>query len=444
MSRPCAAKSFFPGGVMGLLAALGLLSSTALCADDARSPAAESRQRTTAKPATTPDFSAEEFLRIFASGKEVPRAKALDTLERSHLRDPESPAALAEAVRQADQTRRISPAVFRAVWLLARSPEGSSSEPLVSLLSCRDPRLVMTALGVLVERPSLAGGAEPVLQLVDRPEFQSSYGFRHAVVSATSKIEDPRAVESLISLLPKFDGQLQYETVRQLTRATGEDFGDDAAQWQSWWDANHSGFVFARPRDGGATAVLASNPRMPWRRTLPKFYGIPVYANRVVFVIDRSKSMLSSVDGETRMTRAKLELEQAIDTLPEYTWFNVVAFGTGTTAWQEKLVPATHETRAAALQFVWRLSAGTKTACYDALERAFTFDPNTEAVYFLSDGKPTAGKITDLSAILQAVTQANLFRRASIYTIGIDARDQHQQFLEQLAERNHGEFLLVR
>ena len=44
---------------------------------------------------------------------------------------------------------------------------------------------------------------------------------------------------------------------------------------------------------------------------------------------------------------------------------------------------------------------------------------DVEAVYFLSDGDPNAGKISVPEAIIAAVVQANRVRRISVYTIGI-------------------------
>ena len=80
-------------------------------------------------------------------------------------------------------------------------------------------------------------------------------------------------------------------------------------------------------------------------------------------------------------------------------------------------MPATAATKQAAKTFVYLLRAGGRTAAYDALEAAFRFD--TEAIYFLSDGEPNAGKVPRPNAILKAVHQINRTRRVSIYTIGI-------------------------
>ena len=81
------------------------------------------------------------------------------------------------------------------------------------------------------------------------------------------------------------------------------------------------------------------------------------------------------------------------------------------------------------------LRAGGRTAAYDALEAAFRFD--AEAIYFLSDGEPNAGKIPRPDAILKAVGQTNHVRRISIYTIGIapgEAGGPLDSFMRTLAE----------
>ena len=90
------------------------------------------------------------------------------------------------------------------------------------------------------------------------------------------------------------------------------------------------------------------------------------------------------------------------------------------------------------------LYAGGHTAAYDALDAAFRFD--AEAVYFLSDGAPNAGKIASPAAIVAAVTQTNRTRRISIYTIGIAPGEPGgplDMFVKTLAEQNFGVYRRV-
>ena len=84
------------------------------------------------------------------------------------------------------------------------------------------------------------------------------------------------------------------------------------------------------------------------------------------------------------------------------------------------------------------------TASYDALEAAFAYD--TEAIYFLSDGAPTSGKILAPLDIIAAITTANKVRRITIYTIGVAPGfpgSPTDAFLKTLAEENFGQYRRV-
>ena len=78
------------------------------------------------------------------------------------------------------------------------------------------------------------------------------------------------------------------------------------------------------------------------------------------------------------------------------------------------------------------------------METAFNFD--VEAIYFLTDGEPTSGKIVSPPAIVAAVSQANRSRRISIYSIGIapgPPGGQLDLFLKTISGENYGEYRRV-
>lgn len=74
--------------------------------------------------------------------------------------------------------------------------------------------------------------------------------------------------------------------------------------------------------------------------------------------------------------------------------------------------------RQRAIQYVHDLSAGGMTALYDTLKTAFLVD--AEAIFLLSDGPPTCGKIGELGAIHNAVLRLNHYRRISLHAISIE------------------------
>ena len=71
---------------------------------------------------------------------------------------------------------------------------------------------------------------------------------------------------------------------------------------------------------------------------------------------------------------------------------------------------------------------------------------DAEAIFLLTDGQPTAGKIVSPTEIVAAIVRENFARRMSVYTIGIDAGQpgsDFDSFLRNLAETNFGEYRRV-
>ena len=129
----------------------------------------------------------------------------------------------------------------------------------------------------------------------------------------------------------------------------------------------------------------------------------------------------------------------AINALPADAEFSMIAFNHVVNVWQPYLVRATPANKQTALRFVVYLNPGGRTAAYDALEAALRLD--VEAIYFLTDGEPTDGKIVAPSMIVAAVSRINRNRRISIYSIGIAPGvpgGPLELFLKTLSEQNYG------
>ncbi|MBC7816740.1 MAG: hypothetical protein IAG10_07625, partial [Planctomycetaceae bacterium] len=339
----------------------------------------------------------------------------------------------------------------RGRLLLHRHPAAISSRSggiglwaRLKLTETPDVNLAFAAAASLAERkdPKLLPS---IVSLAKRKEFTQSFGFRRCLVDAVAQVPDKAAVEFLIETSSKFDGQLRFETVQHLARLTGQTFGGHADQWASWWKDQSGNFQFAAAR--ATTAIVPesrASARIPWPEPLPEFFGVPVYAKRVVFVIDRSRSMASSVDGVTRLEEAVKQLEKAVDALDRYAFFNDFAYNSDVLPFMTQLVQAEDSNKRASRNFALRLTPEKKTACYDALCAGLMADANLEAMYFLSDGEPTTGRIVDMPTIVNSITAQNALQRTSIYTLGIDARGAHEEFLRDLARRNYGQFVMVR
>ena len=286
--------------------------------------------------------------------------------------------------------------------------------------------------GAVIRHELTLEGRLPVdaaARIAELSRFRSDFAFRRGLVGSLIGIQRPEAVAALIRLLASLKGEARMDVVRYLTAVSGQRHGADVEAWNRWW------------REAGETFEFLDRPVLPAHAEVAagdtgSYYDIPLYAQSLVFVIDTSLSM----EGP-RLAAAQRELIEAIEGLPPTTRFNVIGFGSRAYAWQPRLVAAEPAAKEAAGSFVGQLVADGQTATFDAIETAFQFD--VEAVFLLSDGEPTAGKVVDPAAIARFVGAANQARRMSVYTIGVLPEPELAAFLRGLAEQNFGCYLQV-
>jgi hypothetical protein len=267
----------------------------------------------------------------------------------------------------------------------------------------------------------------PLARLAKTKVFADEFGVRRAIVQALAAIPDTQAIGALIEIMDKVGGEAEADAAEHLTEVTGQVFGMDAAAWKRWWEDSQTSFEFPKRKVTVPYRSVALN-------AAGDYYGLPVFAERMVFVLDTSGSMTGP-----RIVAAKRELTQAISRLADHVHFGIVVFNGTVSVWQHQLVQATAQSKQAAAIYVNSQTPQSNTASYDALETALGFD--TEAIYFLSDGAPFGGKIEAPADIITAITGINKTRRISIYTIGIGAGfpgSPLDLFLKTLAEENLG------
>jgi hypothetical protein len=271
-----------------------------------------------------------------------------------------------------------------------------------------------------------------LVRLIKSEIVARNFAFHRSLIQSLIRFQDGTAVEALIELLADAKGEVRLDIVRHLRGVTGQKLGAGAEAWRGWWKQSKE--EFRQP----ANYALASIESLGDGGT-PMYYGLPLYAQRIVFVLDTSGSMRG-----LRLEAAKAELHKALEALPGSVSFSIVIFNSTVGVWQRQLVPATPESKRAAHLFVAAQPATAMTATYDALEAAFLFD--AEAIYFLSDGAPTAGQIVKQDEIVAAVTRGNRGRLISLYTIGVgeELRGKSGLFLKQMAEQNFGVYRSVR
>jgi hypothetical protein len=367
----------------------------------------------------------------------------------------------------------------RALDALVACDGPAAAEKIAPL--CGDPQDVLRFKAL----DALAGfGSRLVLPraiaLLDDPSRQ----VRQSAIRALALVRDKSAVEPLIRRLQKEEGLLVLDLADSLGALTGREFGLEPVRWAQWWSEQDTqtydiptpeGVAYLRghrpSRSGtGGGGFPDTNPGGP-------VFPVPTPSRRVIYVIDCSGSMETLVtereryEGQhypdfSRMEIVKAELQREIERLPSYVKFNIIAFATDVDPWKPTLQPANVLVKYAAKEWVKRLYAiggesrqalalngltgasnieKGKTDAFDALRVALGVDDlrtadatyakvEADTVFFLSDGRPTAGLYTDPDDILREVRKLNELRKVVIHTIGIGEFDK--DFMKRLAEEN--------
>ncbi|MBC7852531.1 MAG: VWA domain-containing protein [Pirellulaceae bacterium] len=325
-----------------------------------------------------------------------------------------------------------------AVLLAAKNPELEKKAQRLLEQAANAPNtsgllLLVTIADVQGMQPSEAS-VKALQQLSRLPLFARSFAFRRAVTQGLIKVRQVEAVTALVEMLPAAEGEIRSDIVRYLTAISGQQHGADAMRWADWWRTSRATFKFAEPAK--APAVVRANVAPQGAKS---YYGLPLLADRILFIMDTSGSMRGP-----RSEAAKRELIHAIAELPDSTYFSVLVFNSRVAVWQEQLVEATSENKEAACRYVAGQELAANTASYDALEAALTFD--AEAIYFLTDGAPYGGKVTQPAQIVTVISRLNRLRRITINSIGIGVGvkgNVFDTFLSALAESNYGEYIRV-
>lgn len=284
-------------------------------------------------------------------------------------------------------------------------------------------------MGQQADQTSLA----TLLKLAKMPIFEKEFAMRRSVVQALTNIQELEAVDALIEMLGKLKGEVRGDIAGYLSAISGEQHELDADAWLEWWKTNREKFQF--PLRGQRVAGVKPKPA----KATSLYYGMPIYAQRLVFVIDTSGSMRG-----LRIEAAKRELVNAINALPEGVYFDVLVFNVGVYKWQPKLLVASQANKQAAIAFVQLQGLGPATASYDALEAALDLD--AEAIYFLTDGAPRGGKVDQPAEIVDVLSRLNRTRRVTINSIGIGVGPEgnlFDTFLKTLSEKNYGDYRRV-
>jgi Mg-chelatase subunit ChlD len=288
---------------------------------------------------------------------------------------------------------------------------------------------------------------------------------RAAAARATARAALPEGVAALVRQAQREGdrSRTQREIFDALRILTGANPGDDPRIWQQWW-RDHEAEVMA-----GKTPLGLGKPAAV-KTDQGNFYGIPQVEERIIYVLDRSGSMIVSMesprfvnggavaardDEDSRFDAATRELLRAAKSLRRDARYTVVAYSDhADVVLGDQLLAAKPERHAELAAALAQMGAEGQTNIYEALDVALRLagvhpeEPpgpaKADAIYLLTDGAPTdaSGKTEDPERTLQAAREWNALRRVAIHTIGIGA-DHNSSFLRQLATENGGTYWAV-
>ncbi|MFT7541867.1 MAG: HEAT repeat protein [Gammaproteobacteria bacterium] len=270
---------------------------------------------------------------------------------------------------------------------------------------------------------------------------------RIEAIQVIGNLRRPESIPFLVARLPAEKGRIKENIATVLRLFTGLDLGIRTQRWMTWWEAEGKDKPLPTYKEALA-AETERGKRLANDVSRTSFYGLKVISDRVAFVMDVSGSMSARARGRsersgtgsgTRISVAKNELRQVLDKIPNGDFFNMIFFEGGVRSWEDGMTEMDKKSREDAQAFLARQRAAGGTNVYDALRLAFE-DEELDTIYLLSDGIPSAGRITDAAAIRLEVQRWNATRKVQINTVSIGTASR---LLQWLAEDNGGKYIQV-
>lgn len=385
-------------------------------------------------------------------------AEALAT-SLSHLAGAEFVQGFA-VVREAASTPK-APLALRsaAIRTLANCEASEARDVLASILVADNDRQVrVLALEAVAERKDPEAADRVIAALEDE-----AWQVRAAAIKALVEIKSKLSIVPLIDALGREKGRLVDDIEKALVALTGRNFHSSAPLWKEWWEKDGPSFVVlgTAEADAIAKAAKAAAPDADAAKVVTQppttsFYGIETHSLRVLFILDVSGSMAErtgpSPTGPSQTTPTKLavaedEIHRALGALPEQATFNVLVYSSEVQRWNRGMTPASIANKEAAEAWLRGIPARGATNIYAGLIEGFkiagigatdhNYTADADTIFFLTDGNPTVGAITDVERILGEVRRLNSLSRVVIHTVGV-GHDADQDFLDRLASENGG------
>jgi HEAT repeat protein len=353
-----------------------------------------------------------------------------------------------------------------AAWALQSLGDVAALPALTAALSEREPKtwiLVADAVASFAKRDAAA-----TLAIVDRLGH-SDWQVRVTAARALARVGTEEAIDGLIKRFDLEGGRLHKELHAALKAVTRDDLGANPETWRTWWEKQKAeqGGLGPEPEAPRNPADDRYGPPTRGGPDDPHYYGRRIYSKSVGFVLDTSGSMDKVITipdkaaeelgglptSATRMHVARGVLVQALEKLDPRTLFSLVFFSTDVRPWKDRLVPASPGNVGAAASAVRNAPPDGETNIHGALKAALglhgresltaSLDPIPDTVYFLTDGSPTRGEITEADALISWFENLNRYAKVELNVIALGNLGVDLPFLGRLARAGGGEFVHV-
>ncbi len=388
---------------------------------------------------------------------------------------PAAAKAIAGMVSGSDEMRRA------AVKALHNLKDPSTADVLVRVLDDKELAVAVLAAEALGDMKVAAANA-PLLERA----HSSDWALQKAAIEALGRIRLKESIGPLLEMFQKEQGLVDEVLHKTLVAITGQDFLFNRESWKKWWDKFGTGFVVPTELQIADAKKKAEEAlKGYYNPNKKKYHTIETLSRKMVFVVDISGSMRDSIvippyapkevhdefPDRCKMEIAKKALIDLLATLDDTVYFNIIAYAGEVKPWQDGLVSGSMRT--AAIKYVAKLKAmepprggggqsgraraggggggssgeELKTDSWAALMAGFglqdTDVPNwksrsqADTLFFVTDGVPTKGKITDVPKLINEITEMNRGKGVIIHVITFDKEEAKK--LGPLAERNGGQ-----
>jgi HEAT repeats/PBS lyase HEAT-like repeat len=302
----------------------------------------------------------------------------------------------------------------------------------------------------------------------------SAWQVRSAAAECLGELGQMQSVEPLISRMEIESGRIRQDIRQALKKITRDDLGNNPEHWRNWWEKE-------KERANGGLPPRGDKPKEPPKGEIrygnePTYYGLQVFSQGVGYVLDASSSMASTIkvdpnwikkqrrDYPPAASKARLarnEIEASLRSLDPRVRFNLYFFRSAAYTWKNTMVPATRSNVDSAVN---RLASEEPTSASgggNAYQTNYVdvfrivldvkeggdvsgnFGDTPDTIFFLTDGEPTAGDITDAEVLASWFRELNRFARVKVNVITFGNLGVDPEFLRRLAEENSGKFVQV-